>query len=452
MTLEVTWRISVPTPCVVCNAKIFPHTPREEYVEIPTSPATSIVVHRGCGSRLQVHQVSIAENCTNCGRGTDLRILVGDLKIPFCAVCLQDEIGLEAPSTEGGEVHRDEQVQQAEHVPDVDVIERVRHLVRWALDPDHELRYSARRELRATAMAPETASLIEDTPRFFAGTFSDEPEYTWDDIPLLQAIAEAEVRNRTPKCRDSCTHRTYYHVNAKRDISAKHHVVTTNSCKLPSCFACLRASRRYELERHEDLLREMIAAGVLRVLEIPCAPEADFNRLTQRLESVARAVRRRRNKATMIVMVDVDRVLVLVDFELELGRFYAWTVPTWSALEATCIPRTPLQLVLRDEDRVFWYETTRRSKKSARPYGGFYRTGKKGLVASIKVQDPVTKATRTKRVRLCPSCREPYDHVVVVHRAWGKSCEECPEVVLLRGDVVYDEAAGVFAAAGPPAG
>lgn len=73
-------------------------------------------------------------------------------------------------------------------------------------------------------------------------------------------------------------------------------------------------------------------------------------------------------------------------------------------------------------------------------------------MASVKVQDPVTKEIRTRRVRLCPTCREPYEACHVVKRAWGLTCPDCPEVALLRGDVVYDVGQGVFAAAGPPAG
>src|SRR5207244_7136616 len=128
---------------------------------------------------------------------------------------------------------------------------------------------------------------------------------------------------------------------------------------------------------------------------------------------------------------------------IEMGRFYSLQVPTWNALESYIVPVLPIQLVFNpDDDKVFTYEVTRHRKKSARPYGAFRKDPDPTKKLVLDIVDPDTKKRR--KVRLCPVCKKPYDHMRVVHRLWGQTCEECPSVVLLRGETSYDRTRGLF--------
>lgn len=331
----------------------------------------------------------------------------------------------------------------------------IRSDVRLALDTDSgDFHREALRRLRETVH--ETYTIVKDTTLPFVGEWK---RFTFDDADLLERVAIAESRNRGVNCATSWTHINVFHQGSKRC-----HDVYPFTCKAPSCFACYRRARRGELNRHEDLLRQLIGEGRLYVLEIPCLLEVRSDRLRRRMNAVRDAVRRRRRKANMIVLVDPDRVLVVGDESIVegLGRFNAPVkVPSWKALGSLCVPLVPLQVLL-DDDRLLreWkgvqdadglvkiYTAERGHRKTARPYGQFYNTRKRDPNV-LKVRDE--KTGKVKTIRLCPVCRDPAERVAVVHRAWGEWCEDCPTPPL-RGPAAYDARMRVFvnAGSGPP--
>lgn len=68
----------------------------------------------------------------------------------------------------------------------------------------------------------------------------------------------------------------------------------------------------------------------------------------------------------------------------------------------------PLQLVLANEDAISWWEVTRRTKKSARPYGAFLRARKPDPNVQA-VKDLV--AGRVTKVRLCTTRHDPFSRL-----------------------------------------
>src|SRR5439155_21419697 len=109
-------------------------------------------------------------------------------------------------------------------------VRQVRDLVKYAYD-DSELVRDSRKELRR--LARETGWLVDHQVEPFAGIWPDDQKrrvvetgafgdgmtrsltkgraFTYDDIPLLQSIAEIEVSDRGPGCLSTFDHKTFFH-------------------------------------------------------------------------------------------------------------------------------------------------------------------------------------------------------------------------------------------------
>src|SRR5437773_472686 len=270
--MSLLWKPTKGEACGRCEKTVYPHQRpffdgERVYHDTPEcrpavlSPEMPIV-----------KRMSIARPCESCRIGTDLVVVRGGHKIPTCDDCLE-ALGLHAPDDEA----RDDDGCGDDRVADVE--ERVRHaceLIRFAYD-DSEFVREARKELRK--VAPETSWIIAFYEEALAGRWSGKPHFTYDHIPILREIAEAEVRHQGEGCGTLFDHKSFDH-----DRGRVCHVCMRHTCKQASCYNCYREKRRGELYRHEELLRKLLAEGHLYVREIPTKTESDFIRLQNRIQ------------------------------------------------------------------------------------------------------------------------------------------------------------------------